>query len=100
MPPSRQVYLRRRALVTALAIVVLGILFYLPLTLLAPVPATKAVKVGYTAPVTPTQTLSLPTYGDSAIAAVVAPQAPGKPMIVVTPQGRATIVGRSWPAPT
>ena len=48
----------------------LGILFYLPLTLLAPVPATKAVKVGYTAPVTPTQTLSLPTYGDSAIAAV------------------------------
>jgi D-alanyl-D-alanine carboxypeptidase (penicillin-binding protein 5/6) len=49
---------------------VLGIVFYLPLTLLAPVPATKAVKASYTAPVTPIQTLSLPAYGDSAIAAV------------------------------
>lgn len=48
----------------------LAILFYLPLTLLAPVPATTAAKAGYTAPVTPTKTLSLPTYGDSAIAAV------------------------------
>ena len=53
-----------------LTFVVLGILFYLPLTLLAPVPATKAVEAGYTAAVTPTQTLSLPAYGDSAIAAV------------------------------
>jgi D-alanyl-D-alanine carboxypeptidase (penicillin-binding protein 5/6) len=49
---------------------VVGILFYLPLTLLAPVPATKAAEASYTAPVTRTQTLSVPTYGDSAIAAV------------------------------
>ena len=54
----------------ALAILVLATLFYLPLTLLAPVPRTAAVHVSYAAPVTATQTLSLPTYGDSAIAAV------------------------------
>jgi serine-type D-Ala-D-Ala carboxypeptidase (penicillin-binding protein 5/6) len=51
-------------------IVVLAILFYLPLTLLAPVPATRATAVSYTAPATTTPVLSLPTYGDSAIAAV------------------------------
>jgi D-alanyl-D-alanine carboxypeptidase (penicillin-binding protein 5/6) len=56
--------------VSALAILVLATLFYLPLTLLAPVPSTAAVRTGYTAPVTATQTLSLPSYGDSAIAAV------------------------------
>jgi D-alanyl-D-alanine carboxypeptidase (penicillin-binding protein 5/6) len=70
VPPSRQVYLRRRILVSVLAVVLLGILFYLPLTLLAPVPATTAVKANYSAPTTVTQTLTLPTYGDSAIAAV------------------------------
>jgi serine-type D-Ala-D-Ala carboxypeptidase (penicillin-binding protein 5/6) len=51
-------------------IVVLAILFYLPLTLLAPVPTTRAATVSYTAPVTTAPVLTLPTYGDSAIAAV------------------------------
>jgi serine-type D-Ala-D-Ala carboxypeptidase (penicillin-binding protein 5/6) len=69
-PPKSQVYLRRRILVVAIAVVVLAALFYLPLTLLAPVPATPAVKADYVAETTKTQVLSLPTYGDSAIAAV------------------------------
>jgi serine-type D-Ala-D-Ala carboxypeptidase (penicillin-binding protein 5/6) len=64
------VFLRRRILFSVLAIVVLGILFYLPLTLLAPIPTTKAMPVSYSAPTTATPTLSLPAYGDSAIAAV------------------------------
>jgi serine-type D-Ala-D-Ala carboxypeptidase (penicillin-binding protein 5/6) len=71
VPPSRSdSFLRRRIIVAAVAIVVLAILFYLPLTLLAPVPTTKPVRTGYSAPTTTTQVLSLPTYGDSAIAAV------------------------------
>ena len=53
-----------------MAILVLVTLFYLPLTLLAPVPQTAAIRTAYSAPVTATQTLTLPTYGDSAIAAV------------------------------
>ena len=53
-----------------MAILVLATLFYLPLTLLAPVPRTAAVRTAYSAPVTATQTLTLPSYGDSAIAAV------------------------------
>lgn len=70
MPPSRKAFLRRRILGSTVAIVVLGILFYLPLTLLAPVPTTSAVLASYSAPTTAPQSLSLPTYGDSAIAAV------------------------------
>jgi serine-type D-Ala-D-Ala carboxypeptidase (penicillin-binding protein 5/6) len=70
VPRSRKSYLRQRILVSVIAVVVLGILFYLPLTLLAPVPPTHAVRAIYSAPTTATQPLSLPTYGDSAIAAV------------------------------
>jgi serine-type D-Ala-D-Ala carboxypeptidase (penicillin-binding protein 5/6) len=71
VPPTRsQVYRRRRIVISIISLFVLAILFYLPLTLLAPVPTTVAVKASYSAPVTPTQTLDLPSYGDSAIAAV------------------------------
>jgi D-alanyl-D-alanine carboxypeptidase (penicillin-binding protein 5/6) len=71
VPPTRsQVYVRRRIVVTIVAVFVVATLFYLPLTLLAPVPRTAAVNASYSAPVTPTQTLALPSYGDSAIAAV------------------------------
>jgi D-alanyl-D-alanine carboxypeptidase (penicillin-binding protein 5/6) len=71
VPASRsEVFLRSRILFSVLVVVVLGILFYLPLTLLAPTPETKAVAVSYSAPATQTPTLSLPAYGDSAIAAV------------------------------
>ena len=71
MPRTRsQNFLRRRIVVALLATALLAILFYLPLTLLAPVPNTAAVRAGYSAPVTATQALALPSYGDSAIAAV------------------------------
>ncbi len=53
-----------------MAILALVTLFYLPFTLLAPVPVTAAVRTAYSAPVTATQTLTPPGYGDSAIAAV------------------------------
>jgi serine-type D-Ala-D-Ala carboxypeptidase (penicillin-binding protein 5/6) len=69
-PTRRQIYLRRRTLFSVFAILLLAVLFYLPLTLLAPVPQTAAVRAGYSAPVTPTQSLPLPSYGASAIAAV------------------------------
>jgi D-alanyl-D-alanine carboxypeptidase (penicillin-binding protein 5/6) len=70
VPPSRQVYLRRRVVVAVLAVIVVAVLFYLPLTLLAQVPTTRPVLTSYHAPTTATQTLSLPSYGSSAIAAV------------------------------
>ena len=69
-PTRKQVFLRRRILASGLVALVIAGVFYLPLTLLAPVLTTKAVRTGYSAPATPTQTLSLPGYGDSAIAAV------------------------------
>jgi D-alanyl-D-alanine carboxypeptidase (penicillin-binding protein 5/6) len=66
----RQVYRRRRILVFGAIVVVVAILIYLPLTLLARVPTTNAQDLGYTAPTTTKPVLTLPTYGDSAIAAV------------------------------
>jgi serine-type D-Ala-D-Ala carboxypeptidase (penicillin-binding protein 5/6) len=69
-PTRRQVFRRRRILVSGAIIIVLAILFYLPLTLLAPVPKTEATATDYSAPQTSAPTLSLPSYGDSAIAAV------------------------------
>ena len=52
------------------AVLTLALLFYLPLTLLAPVPLTRGTAVAYSAPHTQTPVLPLPTYGASAIAAV------------------------------
>jgi len=52
------------------AIIVLAIAFYLPLTLLAPIPHTASAIGQYSAPVTTAPTITMPTYGDSAIAAV------------------------------
>jgi D-alanyl-D-alanine carboxypeptidase (penicillin-binding protein 5/6) len=51
-------------------VLVLAILFYLPLTLLAPLHATSSVPAKYSAPSTTKPLLALPGYGDSAIAAV------------------------------
>jgi D-alanyl-D-alanine carboxypeptidase (penicillin-binding protein 5/6) len=71
MPPSRRtVFRRRRILVGAAVVVVLAILFYLPLTLLAPVPKTQAILASYSAPATTAPVVTMPTYGSSAIAAV------------------------------
>jgi D-alanyl-D-alanine carboxypeptidase (penicillin-binding protein 5/6) len=71
VPPSRsQVYLRRRILVFCVAIVTLALLFYLPITLLAPMSPTPASRVTYSAPHSTAPVLTLPSYGASAIAAV------------------------------
>jgi D-alanyl-D-alanine carboxypeptidase (penicillin-binding protein 5/6) len=70
VPASARVYRRRRIVVFGSALLVLLLLFYLALTLLAPLKATQPVLAAYAAPATTTQTLSLPRYGDSAIAAV------------------------------
>jgi serine-type D-Ala-D-Ala carboxypeptidase (penicillin-binding protein 5/6) len=70
VPTRSQVYRRRRVLVFSSAIVVLAIAFYLPLTLLAPIPHTAAAVGHYAAPVTAAPAITMPTYGDSAIAAV------------------------------
>ncbi|HEX3678901.1 MAG TPA: D-alanyl-D-alanine carboxypeptidase [Galbitalea sp.] len=71
MPPSRsQVYVRRRILVFCVAVLTLALLFYLPITLLAPMSSTPASRVGYSAPESTAPVLTLPSYGASAIAAV------------------------------
>lgn len=67
--PPQSVYLRRRIVVFGTALLVLALLFYLPLTLLAPLRATAATTVSYSAPSTAKPVLALPGYGDSAIAA-------------------------------
>ena len=70
MPTRSQVYRRRRVLVITPAILVLALAFYLPLTLLAPIPHTASTPTSYSAPVTTKPVISMPGYGDSAIAAV------------------------------
>lgn len=75
MPPRRslsrqQVFRRRRLVVFGALAVVLAALIYLPLTLLAPVPATE-VTITATDEVTPEPpALAFPGYGASAIGAV------------------------------
>jgi D-alanyl-D-alanine carboxypeptidase (penicillin-binding protein 5/6) len=71
VPPSRsQVYLRRRILVFCVAVITLALLFYLPITLLAPMSPTVASRVFYSAPHSTAPVLALPSYGASAISAV------------------------------
>jgi D-alanyl-D-alanine carboxypeptidase (penicillin-binding protein 5/6) len=70
VPTRSQVYRRRRVLVITPAILVLALAFYLPLTLLAPIPHTASTPTSYSAPVTTKPVISMPGYGDSAIAAV------------------------------
>jgi D-alanyl-D-alanine carboxypeptidase (penicillin-binding protein 5/6) len=77
------VYLRRRVLVFGSALIVLAMLFYLVLTLLAPLRATPPVLTSYTVPTTTAPVLTLPSYGDSAIAAV------GYPGLLATGGGSA-----------
>lgn len=70
MPTRRQIYRRRRIAVAGGAALALGLLFYLPMTLLAPLGATVAVvPVHEEAPGAPAA-LSFPGYGASAIGAV------------------------------
>jgi D-alanyl-D-alanine carboxypeptidase (penicillin-binding protein 5/6) len=54
-------------------IVVVAILFYLPLTLLAPIASITPARVPYVAPVTTAPVFSMPGYGASAIAQVGRP---------------------------
>lgn len=66
----RQVYFRRRLAVLGGALLALGIAFYLPFTLLAPVQAVSAQVTSFEAPVPVDPPLSFPGYGASAIGAV------------------------------
>lgn len=61
---------RRRIGVGAAVLLVLGAGFYLPLTLLAPVPVATAVETGYEAPVALQPTLDFPPYGAAGVGAV------------------------------
>ncbi|MET0302964.1 MAG: serine hydrolase [Microbacteriaceae bacterium] len=66
----RQIYRRRRATVIGSVALVLGVLAYLPMTLLAPVEQVAAAEAPYTAPVPAPTELDFPDYGASAIAVV------------------------------
>ena len=66
----RQVLRRRRTVVFGGAAVVLSTLFYLPFTLLAPLSASSATVLPYTAPTSAAAELTWPTYGASAVGAI------------------------------
>jgi D-alanyl-D-alanine carboxypeptidase (penicillin-binding protein 5/6) len=66
----RQIYRRRRVAFFGAAAIVLGTGFYLPVTLLAPVPATAAAILPYEAPVTEAAQLTFPARGATAVGAV------------------------------
>ena len=71
MPLSRrQIYRRRRLTVFGGIALVLAVGFYLPTTLLAPLPAESATVLPYTAPETTAATVTMPSYCASAIGAV------------------------------
>ncbi|CAN5344024.1 hypothetical protein BH10ACT7_BH10ACT7_02320 [soil metagenome] len=67
---KRQIFLRRRVAVFGGAALVLGGAFYLPLTLLAPLPEMTAVVASYEAPPVEQPVLGFPGYGAAAIGAV------------------------------
>jgi len=66
----RQIYRRRRITVFGGAALVLGSLFYLPMTLLAPLSPAAAQVLPYSAPAATAPTLAWPSYGASAIGAI------------------------------
>ena len=66
----RRVYRRRRVVVFGGAAVVLALAFYLPLTLLAPLPLEPAVSATVTVPPPASPTIDFPSYGASGIGAV------------------------------
>lgn len=70
MPASRRTYIRRRITVFGALGLILATAFYLPMTLLAPLPAARAVAVATTVPANPEVTLDWPSGGSGAIGAV------------------------------
>ena len=66
----RQIFFRRRLAVFGGALIALGVAFYLPLTLLAPLQEVSAQVVPFIAPVAVEPALTLPDYGASAIGAI------------------------------
>lgn len=66
----RRMYRRRRLLVFGGGSLVLGLAFYLPLTLLAPLPLVSATTVNPSAPVTTAPAIDFPGYGASGIGAI------------------------------
>ena len=74
VPLSRQqIYRRRRLTVFTGLAVVLGAVFYLPMTLLAPISGVSALPVAYTAPVSTAASVNTPDYGASGIGMVGEP---------------------------
>lgn len=100
----RQIYLRRRIVVfTALALM-LGLGFYLPFTLLAPLNATAATVLPYAEEVPPAPQLDWPEYGAAAVGAVGVPGLLGRsgateplPMASITKVVTALVVLEAHP---
>lgn len=74
MPVSRRTYLRRRITVFGGLGIILASAFYLPMTLLAPLPATQAAVITPSAPENPAVELDWPGYGASAVGAIGFPE--------------------------
>ena len=71
MPPSRrQILRRRRVAVFGAAAIVLGTVFYLPLTLLAPLGSVEAAVAPVEVAAQPAAVLEWPTLGTSAVGAI------------------------------
>jgi D-alanyl-D-alanine carboxypeptidase (penicillin-binding protein 5/6) len=66
----RQIYRRRRTVVFGTLAIVLAVAFYLPTTLLAPLPQATAQLAAVKTPSSTVGTITLPSYGASAIGAV------------------------------
>ncbi|MFM9878481.1 MAG: D-alanyl-D-alanine carboxypeptidase family protein [Rhodoglobus sp.] len=66
----RQIYRRRRTVVFGGAVLVLGTAFYLPLTLLAPLPDAVPVELTVVAPAVQAPVVDFPPYGASGLGAI------------------------------
>lgn len=66
----RQIYRRRRTVVVGGAVLVLGTAFYLPLTLLAPLPDAVPVELTVVAPAVQAPVVDFPPYGASGLGAI------------------------------
>ncbi|MBX3195996.1 MAG: D-alanyl-D-alanine carboxypeptidase [Microbacteriaceae bacterium] len=89
MPSRRQIYRRRRIVVFGGLLLVLSTLFYLPMTLLAPLRATEAVVPEHVEAPGAAADLDFPGYGASAVGAigfpgVLAASGSGKPLPIAS----------------
>ena len=71
MPRTReQIYRRRRIVVGAGLLALLTVVFYLPITLLAPIPELAPTAIDYTVDTAAPPTVGYPSYGASGFGAV------------------------------